>query len=57
MANNLGTMTDVSHSTPTPRLCRDLCLQVMKGLLAVLLSPQGTCSVDFFVLIAKVSKK
>ena len=36
------------------KIPRDLCLPVMKGLLAVLLSSQGACSVDFFVLICKV---
>ena len=38
------------------KIPRDLCLPVMKGLLAVLLSSQGACSVDFFVLICKVCK-
>ena len=45
---------DMPYPSRNQKLPRRLCLPVMKGLLAVLLSSQGACSVDFFVLICKV---
>ena len=47
---------DIPYPSRTKNLARTLCLPVMKGLLTVLLSPQGACSVDFFVLICKVRR-
>ncbi|CAB4021065.1 Hypothetical predicted protein [Paramuricea clavata] len=44
---------DMPYPSRNQKLPRRLCLPVMKGLLAVLLSSQGACSVDFFVLICK----
>ena len=45
---------DNSYPRRCKNLPRHLCLPVMKGLLTVLLSHQGACNVDFFVLICKV---
>ena len=46
------------NSSPkqSQKLPRDRCLPVMKGLLSVLLSRQGACNVDFFVLMCKVTQ-
>lgn len=48
------TGTDLPYPSRHQKLPRGVCLPVMQSLLAVLLSAQGACSVDFFVLICKV---